>query len=114
VTASGTTLGTQIGNGLWSQSECVTFVPTAPLPVHVDGHGIMTAANGDQIFIHYTANTAVPDANNQIHPRGSYSIEGGNGRFAGATGSGDLAVDGTANDGETAVFDGTIVIANTG
>ena len=114
VTATGTTQGTHVGSGLWSQTECVTLDFTKTPPVLVDGHGTVIAANGDQIFIHYTAATAPPDANNQIHPRGSFCIVGGTGHFDGATGQGDLAVDGTANDGETAVFDGTMVVGNGG
>ena len=107
VIASGTTSGTHVGNGLWSQSECVD--PFSDFPnVHVTGVGRITAANGDVLIVDYEAVTPLPDANDQIHPRGTFTVAGGTGRFAEATGGGSLAVDGTANDKETAVFDGTI------
>jgi hypothetical protein len=110
VIASGTTLGTQVGAGLWAQSECVDPFSQAP-NVHVVGVGTITAANGDILTVDYDATTAPPDpTTGMIHPRGTYTIAGGTGRFAGASGTGSLAVDGVANDGETAVFDGTIVL----
>src|SRR5262245_41380575 len=101
VFATGSALGTHVGNGLWSQSECVDPFSNAP-NVHVVGVGTITAANGDVLIVDYDATTAPPDADNQIHPRGTFTVAGGTGRFAGATGGGSLAVDGTANDGETA------------
>jgi hypothetical protein len=108
VVASGTASGTHIGNGTWSQNECVDPFSQAP-KVHVVGEGVITAANGDRLIVDYDALTDPPDpTTGEIHPRGTYTIAGGTGRFAGATGTGSLAVDGIANDGETAVFDGTI------
>lgn len=111
VIASGTATGTHVGNGTWSQSECVALVfdPVTGAPkVHVVGEGRITAANGDVLVVDYDALTDPPDAHGEIHPRGTFAIVGGTGRFAGSTGSGTLAVDGIANDGETAAFDGTI------
>jgi hypothetical protein len=107
VIASGTASGTRVGNSLWSQSECVD--PFSDFPnVHVAGVGTITAADGDVLIVDYEAVTLPPDANNQIHPHGTFTIAGGTGRFAEATGGGSLAADGTANGSETVVFDGTI------
>ena len=58
--------------------------------------------------------TPFPDANNQIHPHGTFTITGGTGRFAGASGGGVIAVDGTAGGAETGVFEGTIVLGKRG
>lgn len=46
------------------------------MPTHADGHMVMTAANGDQLFGEYT----VPDIPFWV------TITGGTGRFAGASG----------------------------
>jgi hypothetical protein len=113
VTASGTASGTHVGTALWSDSE--TLDPCSEPPnVHVVGNGVLTAASGDALMIHYDMTTPFPDANGQIHPRGAFTITAGTGRFAGASGGGLIAVDGTAGGAETGVFDGTIVVGNSG
>jgi len=109
VIGSGTSVGTQVGSGLFAQNECVDPFSQAP-NVHIVGDGVITAANGDRLVVDYDATSAPPDANNVIHPHGTFTIAGGTGRFAGASGVGTLAVEGVANDGETAVFDGVIVL----
>ena len=58
------------------------------------------------MIIEYDALTDAPTP--EVHPRGTFEIAGGTGRFAGATGSGSLTVDGIAAGHETAVFEGTI------
>jgi hypothetical protein len=113
VTASGAGSGTHVGTGLWSDSEILDPCSQAP-NVHVVGDGVLIAASGDKLMIHYDMTTPLPDANNQIHPRGTFTIVGGTGRFAGAGGGGGIAVDGTAGGAETGVFDGTIVVGNSG
>jgi hypothetical protein len=74
-----------------------------------DGVGVLTAANGDALFISFsglsraTATTAMAE--------GPYIVTGGSGRFAGATGSGVRTgvVDRTKNPPEvTVLFEGTI------
>jgi hypothetical protein len=112
VTASGTALGTHVGTATWSDAE--TLDPCSGPLVHVVGNGVLTAANGDQLLIHYDMMTPPPDANRQVHPRGTFTITDGTGRFAGASGEGHIAVDGTAGGAETGVFDGTIVLGNSG
>jgi hypothetical protein len=113
VTASGTALGTHVGTALWSDSE--TLDPCSQAPnVHVVGDGLLRAASGDELMIHYDMTTPFPDASNQIHPRGTFTIGGGTGRFAAASGGGLIAVDGTAGGAETGVLDGTIVLGNNG
>jgi hypothetical protein len=114
VIASGSAVGTQVGQGTWAQNECVDPFSQAP-KVHVVGQGIIVAANGDRLIVDYDALTDPPDpTTGEIHPRGTYTIAGGTGRFADATGKGTLAADGIANGSETAVFDGTIRLADSG
>jgi hypothetical protein len=113
VTASGTALGTHVGIALWSDSETL-HACEVPGKVHVVGDGVLTAASGDELLIHYDMLTPFPDATFQIHPRGTFTITNGTGRFAGASGGGAIAVDGTAGGSETGVFDGTIVVGGSG
>jgi len=111
VTVSGTAAGTHIGPGTWTHSECIDPFSQAP-KAHVVGEGVLIASNGDRLVIDFDALADLPDATGQIHPRGTYTIAGGTGRFAGATGNGSLAVDGIVGDGETAVLDGTIHVGD--
>ena len=75
VTASGTALGTHVGNAWWLNSQ--TLDPCSQAPnVHVVGMGVLTAS-GDRLLIHYDMTTPFPDANNQIHPHGTFTITGG-------------------------------------
>src|SRR5262249_32482717 len=92
VTASGTAVGPHGGPGLWADSEILDPCSQAPM-VHVVGDGVLTAASGDTLLIHYDMLTPFPDATNQIHPRGTFTITGGTGRFYGASGGGNIAVD---------------------
>jgi hypothetical protein len=105
VISNGTATGTQIGLGQFLQDECLDPVSQAP-KVHVVGEATFIAANGDRLIAAYDATTDLPTP--EVHPRGTFDIVGGTGRFAGATGSGSLTVDGIAGGPETAVFDGTI------
>ena len=58
-----------------------------PPPFHVSGTQVMTAANGDQVFVSFTGYSFPPDANGVIVITASNTITGGTGRFADATGS---------------------------
>ena len=87
----------------------VTAVGPAPCDGFAAQHTVtITASSGDQLFISVTA-TACTEGTNQYHGFGSYTITGGTGRFAGATGNG--AMDGHCdfNAGTfTLTFNGTI------
>lgn len=106
VVASGSATGTELGAGTWNDTECAAFTATG---IAIDGQLTLTAANGDQLDVVYHADSAFPDATGAIHPQGTFTIEGGTGRFAGATGGGSLAADANVADpATTAALDGTI------
>ena len=108
VTVAGTATGTHVGAGTWTHSECIDPFSQAP-KVHVVGEGVLVASNGDLLVIDFDALADLPDpGTGEIHPRGTYTIVDGTGRFAGATGNGSLVVDGIVGQTETAVLDGTI------
>jgi len=80
---AGTVKGTHIGQGSWSGTECVGATDT--------GQAALTAADGAQLFLTFAVITsAPPDANGLIYPRGTFTITGGTGRFAGSSGGGTL------------------------
>jgi hypothetical protein len=71
----------------------------------------MTAANGDQIFIRVDMTMCPTAVQGTYEGNGSYSIEGGTGRFLGATGSGVfMGVGDFVNAMITCNFSGTITI----
>ena len=79
---------TDLGPFTWESVEHVDFC-TIPGGVEVSGRFTMTAADGDQLFGKYTTIGLFDEAGNlRIH--GKYHFKGGTGRFAGATGKGDL------------------------
>jgi hypothetical protein len=104
--ASGTHIG---GKARFATSECAR--PDFAAGVNrVDGHAVVTASNGDVVFVHYLADSPPPDfQTGTFHDDGTFAIEGGTGRFDGATGSGRMIADGTLDPQiVTAHFDGTI------
>jgi hypothetical protein len=106
VVAVGTATGTELGNGSWNDTECAAFTADG---IRITGALTLTAANGDRLFVSYSALTAFPDATGAIHPAGTFTVTGGTGRFAQATGGGVLAADANvAAPATTATIDGTI------
>lgn len=79
---------THLGRFTWVSVEYVDF-HTIPGGVAVEGSFTMTAANGDRLFGEYTT-TGFPDEAGDLIIHGNYQFTGGTGRFAGATGSGDI------------------------
>jgi hypothetical protein len=85
-TATGT--GTPLGRFTWESEELASFCAN-PAGVAVVGSFMITAANGDLLYGVYTALGEFDGAGNLII-RGTYELDGGTGRFAEATGSGDI------------------------
>jgi hypothetical protein len=85
-TATGT--ATHLGRFRWDSEEFANFC-TNPGGVAVIGSFMMTAANGDLLFGVYTTLGEFDAAGNLVI-HGTYELDGGTGRFAEATGSGDI------------------------
>jgi hypothetical protein len=107
VVAAGSATGTELGAGAWHDTECAAFTATG---IQIDGALTLTAANGDELFVSYSATSGFPDpSTGAIHPQGTFTITGGTGRFAAATGGGTLAADANVADpATTATLVGTI------
>lgn len=86
----GTVAISGIGRGVTSHlgkaevyfSHCGYYILDESNPTYVDGYGIMTAANGDQIFSTYYGELTGPDAFVNYN-----TITGGTGRFENVTGA---------------------------
>ena len=84
---------THLGLFTWESVEVVTFITNPDGVVEsvaVDGKSFtMTAANGDKVFGTYSTE-GFPNKAGDLIIHGTFTITGGTGRFAGATGGGDL------------------------
>jgi hypothetical protein len=92
ITASGE--ATHLG----SSAETVSLtVGPSPVPLCLTNHGtaVLTAANGDRVFLAASGTTCLNPSTGLVSLSGTQTITGGTGRFAGA--SGTLTVSGTAN-----------------
>jgi hypothetical protein len=85
---SGDGNATYLGHFEWESEEFADFCAT-PGGVAVLGSFVMTAANGDELYGVYTTLGEFDAAGNLII-HGTYEFDGGTGRFAGASGSGDI------------------------
>jgi len=85
---SGDGNATHLGHFEWESEEFADFCAT-PGGVAVLGSFVMTAANGDELYGVYTTLGEFDAAGNLII-HGTYEFDGGTGRFAGASGSGDI------------------------
>jgi hypothetical protein len=100
----GTGYATHLGRFTTVQSHCVA----PPSLAFTDGRYSFTAANGDQMRGTYSG-VLVPLAPPVYAVDGRWTITGGTGRFAGATGGGDASGElNLAASSGTVVLDGTI------
>ena len=115
ITGTATARGTLIGDsGAFTTSELAR--PDYQTGVnHVDGQAVVKATDGDELHIHYFGESPVPnmqtgDFADDLH----FEIQGGTGRFEGASGSGRLTAHGNINDRPCIVashLEGTIEVA---
>ena len=97
-----------LGRFTWSDVEFVNFC-TVPGGVAVTATFTMTAANGDELSGEFTT-TGFPAEDGSLVIHGTYQFTGGTGRFADATGSGDIDAVASLAPGLpfTGTLDGTI------
>jgi len=76
------------------------LVVTINEDLSLDGHLVITAANGDKLCVHLTGSF--------ITLSGVYTITGGTGRFSDASGSADFSATFIAADTAVFTFEGTI------
>jgi hypothetical protein len=105
--ASGTHFG---GTGTLTAHECAQPDFTTGIN-HIDGEGVLTATDGAQIFYHYGGTSPLPDfATGALSEELVFSITGGTGRFAGASGGGRLRTHGNFYVSVTGEFEGTLTL----
>ena len=92
---------THLGKFLWEDDETAIF--TSLTHAVVTATFTMTAANGDKVFGTLSTEGDIVAGTLLIH--GTYEITGGTGRFANATGSGEL--DAVAEPGPPFGYSGT-------
>jgi hypothetical protein len=99
---------THLGTFTWVSVEFANFC-TVPDGVAVTGSFTMTAANGDELSGGYTT-IGLFDVDGNLIIHGVYEFTGGSGRFANASGSGDLDAIGFLTEGlpVEGSMDGTI------
>jgi hypothetical protein len=92
---SSTASGHETHLGKSTETIAVTLTPDGPGCQTNLGTGVLTAANGDQIFFDATGTSCFNPTTGLVDLSGTQTITGGTGRFEGA--SGTLTVSGTGN-----------------
>ena len=92
IVAEGSGRATGLGRTEALFDECADFVEE-PGRVHVYGNVVLTSANGDELHLAVDKAGNLPDATGDVHVAGPYTVTGGTGRFAGATGHGTTTTD---------------------
>jgi hypothetical protein len=83
----GSGVSTRGGNSVVGGDIAVTGAPSCAGGFTALHQDVLTAANGDQIYL-LVIEDACPVATNVFHCVGTYSVTGGTGRFSGASGDG--------------------------
>ena len=80
---AGSAQGTDIGRASWAGTECVAALDT--------GQTVVTAADGAQLQLSWVSAVLSYDpVTGLVHAVGSFTVDGGTGRFAGSTGGGTI------------------------
>lgn len=101
----GDCLGTHLGNSEWFSESTAFVVP--PFPSQQYGDMVFTAADGSELYGYFEGLTA-PNEFEAFDFWGAYEITAGNGRFNGASGSGDY-YGSCVYDDCTLTFEGTLI-----
>jgi hypothetical protein len=107
---SGTGQITHLGRFTTAQSHCIDPTGTDPL-AFTNGIFTFTAANGDTIFGTYSGRLVPTATPGLFQVDGVFTIEGGTGRFANASGGGDASGETNLADPAgpaTVILDGSI------
>ncbi|MFI1766238.1 hypothetical protein ACH41H_29885 [Streptomyces sp. NPDC020800] len=90
VTAQGTATGKPIGaGGTWQDTEKACTL-TYPGHYDINGTAIVGAADGDRITLDYHLTAPLTDGTT-VYPSGTFTIKGGTGEYAHATGDGKMS-----------------------
>lgn len=91
-TESGTGVALHLGKVTWTATEVANFCvdPANPGLATASGQLVLTAASGDQLTASGQSSLQADFARNTLTITGTFTITGGTGRFAGATGSGTV------------------------
>jgi hypothetical protein len=89
---TGTAIGSPVGPSTWSDNECASLIAQLGKVV-INGAVVITGAHGT-LNISYSAKAPLP-ITLTIHPAGTFTITGGTGEFAGATGHGTVVASGS-------------------
>jgi hypothetical protein len=94
----GSAKGTHLSSHSTATAEECSDAQTEPGKFHVHGMGTFTTPNGDTLYLDYheTSNAPVFDSTGAciscvLIDEGTFTVVGGTGRFAGATGSGSIS-----------------------
>ena len=114
VTSTGTATSSHLGTGPYTSTltlfyNQVSFPTPTTYCVPAAGNSVLTAADGDQLFIATTGQVCGGTAAGAVHTlTGTYTITGGTGRFTGATGSGTESGSDDGGANSTYTLSGTI------
>ncbi len=93
VHGDGVARGAPVGVATWRDDECASFVTE---PGRVTVRGCLRMANESGVLVaSYQASSPLPDLGGFLYFSGSFTITAGQGRFASATGGGEITA--TAN-----------------
>ena len=90
-TISGSGTASHLGRATLTSQDCVNIAGFSPVTFNFVSNNVkLQAANGDQLFATYSGTAVLQPAGGALLLSGNFTLAGGTGRFAGATGGGSL------------------------
>ena len=109
-TFAGEGLASHLGRVEVSVTEIIDLTSPSGAVVQRDGRMTMNAANGDALRWSYSGAGTSPDAGGDLTFSGTYTVTGGTGRFADASGRGTYTGAGNVVTGKASVsYTGTVL-----